>query len=606
MLKATMPPLLRTVLFACAVGLTAIAVRANPDFDRWADAFAADWARTNPQFATETQYFSGDLQDAVDRELTLLGDDGDIFGRRTVELRVALARRGLAELKTFPRASLRPTQRVSADVIHWALADNIASSDFTLQRFVFTQETGLHLGLVNFLTSVHPIRRTRDAENYLARLERVGPCLDEGIVQARAAATAGFLPPRFILDRTLKQIDGFLKASLRENEFVASLVARMAIPEVGITKADQARFADSAEKIVREKIIPVFTRVRAMLTDQIPASTADAGLWRLPHGEAAYRQALATFTTTSLGADEIHAIGLREVARTEREMDTLLRQLGYTDGTLMARYEKLEAASQPDSAADPRAHLLAEGLRIVRDAERRSADLFDLRPRAPIEVRREPAFSESTASEHYSVPAPDGTLPGIYWMPLPGPTFHVLRLRSVSYHEAVPGHHFQNALQQESAELPRFRKLAVFGNNSAYSEGWALYAERLADEQGWYAGDPQDRLGFLWWQLLRARRLVVDTGLHANRWTRQQAIDYGVSPQQIERYVAWPGQACSYMIGQLRIVELREKAKAKLGPAFSLKEFHNVVLGVGNVPLAVLAQEVETWAATPRPSKVKP
>jgi uncharacterized protein (DUF885 family) len=335
-----------------------------------------------------------------------------------------------------------------------------------------------------------------------------------------------------------------------------------------------------------------------VLAEQLPVSTDDAGLWRLPQGEAAYRYALGSNTTTTLSADEIHAIGLREVARIEREMDMLLRQLGYTDGALMQRYEKLEVASQPDSTTDPRAHMLAVGVRIVRDAERRSADLFDLRPRAQIEIRREPMFSERTASEHYTSPAPDGTLPGIYWMPLPGPTFHVLRLRSVSYHEAVPGHHFQNAVQQESTTLPRFRKLGVFGSISAYGEGWALYAERLADEQGWYEGDPRGRLGYVWWQLLRAQRLVVDTGLHAKRWTRQQAIDYGVSSQQVERYVANPGQACSYLIGQLRIVELREKAKAKLGPAFSIKEFHNVVLGVGRVPLAVLADEVDTWVAT--------
>jgi len=338
-----------------------------------------------------------------------------------------------------------------------------------------------------------------------------------------------------------------------------------------------------------------------MLAEQLPKSSDDAGVWRLPRGQAAYVRSPASNTTTKLGAEEIHTIGRREVARIEAEMDAILRQLGYQDGTVQARVEKLNLSLQLPAEPDPRPALLEQVARIVQDAERRSAAVFDLRPKAPVIVKREPAFSEKSAAAHYSDPAPDGSLPGIYWIPLadlsPKVTWIGAGLKSTAYHEAIPGHHFQTAIQQESKDLPSFRKLGVFGMNNAYNEGWALYAERLAAENGWYDGDLPGRLGYLQLQLFRARRLVVDTGLHARKWTRQQVIDFGFTPQETERYVVWPGQACSYMIGQLRILELREQAKAALGAKFSIKQFHNVILRGGTLPLAVLAQEVDAWVA---------
>lgn len=281
-------------------------------------------------------------------------------------------------------------------------------------------------------------------------------------------------------------------------------------------------------------------------------------------------------------------------------MDGLLRSLGYSSGTLNERYAQLVAPLQPKATDDPRPQILAEYEKWLRDAERRAAELFDLRPEARVEVRREPAFSEKTAAAHYTEPAPDGSRPGIFWVPLPGPPFPILTRRSLTYHEAVPGHHFQLALQQELADLPRFRRLGVIGVDSAFVEGWGLYAERLADESGWYEGDPRGRLGYMRQMLTRARRLVVDTGIHAKRWTRQQAIDYGMGPQEVERYIVWPGQACAYTIGQLRIVELREKARTAMGGRFSIKDFHNVVLRTGAVPLDVLTGEVDRWIESAR------
>ncbi len=574
---------------------------ATPSFDQWANEFSAQWVKQNPQFATRAQYFTGAEQDALDRQLTLGGAFGQTFGVKAAQERAALARQGLAALAAFPEASLTPAQRTSAAVIKWTLQDAVAGAEFADHRFVFEQFGGLHLGLVNFLTTTHPIRNPRDVENYLARLALVAPRIDEGIAEAKAAASAGILPPRFVLQRVIEQLDGFTAVKPAANVLVSSLDKRIAALGTAVSAESHAKSVATAEQEVRERILPAYTRVRALLAEQLAHATDDAGVWRLPQGAAYYANNLASLTTTQLTPAEIHAIGLREVTHLEREMEAILQQLGYKDGTIQSRIEKLNAKLNPPAEPDPRVALVAKVEALVHDAERRSADVFDLRPKSPVTVLREPAFSEKTAAAHYSPPAPDGSKPGIYWLPLPDlaprTTWLGTGLKSTAYHEAVPGHHFQIAYQQESTELPRYRKLGVFGFNSAYTEGWALYAERLAAENDWYDGDLPGKLGYLNLQLFRARRLVADTGLHNLKWTRQQVIDYGFTPAETERYIVWPGQACSYMIGQLRILELREKAKATLGPKFSIKEFHNLVLRGGSMPLDVLASEVDHWIA---------
>jgi uncharacterized protein (DUF885 family) len=368
-----------------------------------------------------------------------------------------------------------------------------------------------------------------------------------------------------------------------------------------VSAEDRDKFIAAAQKIVGESIIPAFTRARALLQDQLLLARSDAGICRFLRGEEAYAYALRRSTTTEMTAEQIHQLGLKEVARIEREMDGTLRQLGYRDGTIKQRMDKLEEDSQPASDPDPRPELLKEYDRILRDAEKRSALQFDLRPKAPVEVRREPPFTEKSAAAHYTVPAKDGSRPGIFWAPLPGPKFNILQMRTLVYHEAVPGHHFQIALQNEITDLPQFRRDRAFGFISAFGEGWALYAEQLAAESGWYENDLKGRLGQLDAELFRARRLVVDTGLHTYHWTRQQAIDYGILPSEVERYVVWPGQACSYKIGMLKILELRAQAQKALGSKFSLKEFHNVVLRNGTVPLAVLAEVVDEYVKAERP-----
>jgi len=565
------------------------AVKPNKAFDAWSDRFAEDWVRQNPQLATSTQYFSGAEQDRLDRQLTPLTQ----AQRKKM---INLARTGVARLDKFLAGPLGEEQRTSAAVMRWSLANTIASEPFEDYSFVFNQFGGVQVGLVNFMTNTHPLRRAADVDSYLARLDQVATRLDEALARARAATARGLIPPRFILERAQNQVDLFLKPEAGKNVFVTSLDERSA-KLADLAPEARAKAVADATRIVDARIRPAYARIQSFMAELHPRTGDVAGISRLPNGAAAYQQAIKTYTSTDMTAVEIHETGLRQVARIEAEMDRHLRALGYTEGSIEQRMVKLDATFQPKGEGDPRAGLLQKYAAMVADAERRSSAVFNLVPRAPVEVRREPPLTEASAAAHYSLPAPDGSRPGIFWVPMRGPTFDMIRMRSLSYHEAVPGHHFQLAIQQETASLPKFRAQRIFGGGSAHSEGWALYAERLAVEQGWYEGDVPGLLGALGSELFRARRLVVDTGLHTKGWTRQQAIDYGIGAQEVERYVAWPGQANAYMVGMLRILDLRAKAQRELGDKFTLKGFHDVVLKNGSVPLDVLGEVIDRWIA---------
>jgi uncharacterized protein (DUF885 family) len=585
-----LPSLRLSLLFIFAIAAIAAPLRAaDAEFAAWADNLAVEAMRADPEAATRAQYFEGDERDALDRQLT------PITKAYRAE-RVEFARRALDELAKFDRDKLDAQQRESAELIQWHMQDHIEGEPFEDHRFIFNQFGGLHVRLVQFLSQIHPIRNQRDAENYIARLRQVAGQIDEGIAQARDAAERGFLMPDFITRSSIGQFDRFLTGEPAENVLVMSLDERAAKVK-GLAEADRKGLVALAEQIVGKEIIPAFQRARALLEEQLPRTTPDAGLWRLSRGKEAYEFALAHFTTTKLDAEEVHQTGLREVARIEAEMDGLLRQLGYTEGSVKDRFEKLNADLQPPAEPDPRPMLLKRYEEILADSLARAQEYFDLQPKAPCVVLREPIFTEKTAAAHYTTPARDGSRPGIFWAPLPGPEYKMVNMRTLTYHEAIPGHHFQLALMQELPGLPRFRQDGIFGRNSANAEGWALYAEQLAAEAGWYEDDVVGRIGQLDAELFHARRLVVDTGLHAMKWTRQQAIDYGMPESEVERYVVMPGQACSYKIGHLRILALRDRAKQELGGRFDLRQFHNTLLRAGNVPLPLLESIVDAWIA---------
>jgi uncharacterized protein (DUF885 family) len=580
--------LMRAGAVAVFVSIAALAVpRAQGTIDDFFRDFSAEWIRGNPNQATATRYFTGPEQDRLERELTPVSSEW----RRA---RIALARRGLAVLDTFDRARLTDSQRVSADVMRWQLNVVVDGAPYEDYAFPLEQFAGVNVDVVNALTVGHPLLTEKDAQNYLARLGQVSDRMEEALVVADRLVGNGLFPPRFIVRATLFQMQQFVASAPAGNPFVTAFAARLATVKA-IPDARREALRTEAERIVGLEVYPAWKKAIALLEPLVERATDDAGLWRFKAGEVAYAYHLRRFTTTRLTPDEIHEIGLGEVARIEREMDALLRRLGRTNGSVKDRVEQLKKDLAYPNTEEGRTLIMTDVERFMRDAEARAASQFDRRPKAPVVAQPYPRFREANAAASYNAPARDGSRPGTFQIPLRPEQMTRFALRTLVYHETVPGHHFQLALELENEASPQFRQVRAFGAISALSEGWALYAERLAAESRWYEDDPEGLLGQLDDALFRARRLVVDTGIHAKRWTRQQAIDYGIEPSEVERYVVNPGQACSYMIGQLKIVELREKARKALGDRFSLKEFHSVVLGTGTAPLDVLEQQVDSY-----------
>jgi uncharacterized protein (DUF885 family) len=425
--------------------------------------------------------------------------------------------------------------------------------------------------------------------------------MNEAVTEGEKLAARNMIPPRFILESTLKSMRTFSAPAPDQNPLASAFHDRLAT--IGsITPEQRAAFRERAAKIVGTEVYPAWTRAISLLDSLLTKSTNDAGLWRFKGGDAAYAYALKRFTTTDLSAEQIHQIGLKQVARIEAEMDAILKKLGRTEGSVRERMVKLKAdLTYPEPTSDAsRAAIMRDIDTYMAGALEGSRKLFDKQPVTKVSAQPFPRFREASAAANYNRAPLDRSRSAIFQMPLRPERMTKLGLRTLVYHETVPGHHFQIALEQENAALPRFRQARALGGISALSEGWALYGERLVAEEGWYEGDPEGLLGMLDAQLFRARRLVVDTGLHAKRWTRQQAIDYGLEASEVERYVVNPGQACAYMIGQLRILELRDRARQALGDKFSLREFHNVVLGAGTVPLEILAQEADRYVESKR------
>lgn len=553
------------------------------------DSFTAEWVRANPNQAISSGFFTGDEQNQLERQVTPLT-------RQYLLDRIALARQGLDGLNRFDLSNEPDNVRIPAEVMRWSLERVIEEEPFLDYDFPLQQMNGANVGLVNQLTVVHPLRNANDAENYLVRLQLLDDRMREATAVAASQAASGVIPPDFILQTTIGQMERFIAPPPAQNPLATTLYEKTA--NAGLSEAQRSQLAERASQIIATRVYPAWQHAIEELRSQLDSATPDAGLWRFENGADVYAFQLKRFTTTELSADEIHNIGLREVARIESQMDELMRQIGLTEGSLAERVAILrERLAYEDSPAG-RAAIMDDIEMYMRDAERRAEDLFDVRPQSPVIAQPYPEFRWESAAASYTAPPLDGSRPGIFQMPLRRDRLTNFTLKSLVYHEAVPGHHFQIALVGEDANLPRFMQIRAFGGISASSEGWALYAERLAAESGWYEDDVEGLLGQLDSELFRARRLVVDTGLHAKQWTRQQAIDYGIPPSEVDRYVVYPGQATSYMIGQLRIIELRERAREALGNDFSMREFHNVVLGLGVVPLTVMEREIDAYIAS--------
>jgi uncharacterized protein (DUF885 family) len=444
--------------------------------DDFFSAFTDDWMRFHTDAAASVRYFKGAEQDAIERQIE----------PRTLRHRDAerlLVRKGLNELRSFDRRKMTDAQLLSADIIAWDLDNRIQGEQFQDYTFPLVQTDGAQAALPALLTVQHPVATLRDAENYVARLGQMAPRMEEVIVEARRLIGKNLVPPKFILKSAIAQIDAFLSNPPARNPLVVTFSERMRRVK-NLPGPKQAELRAAAEKITAEQVYPAWRKAKALLDAEATKASDDAGLWRLPNGLEAYNYRLRQFTTTKMTAEEIHQTGLRMVAEIEGRMDGRLRQLGRTEGSARARMDKLRD-DQPAFPATPegRSGYEADIERIIRDAERRAALLFDRVPKTGVVARPYPDFMGPRAAS-YSHPAPDGSRPGMFQFSEFGVTRTRFGLRTVVYHETIPGHHFQNALLMEDAELPRFRRDGIFGHNSANSEGWGLYAERLAAESG--------------------------------------------------------------------------------------------------------------------------
>jgi len=516
---------------------------------------------------------------------------------------LARSKRELAMVRGFAPETLGEDARLDQDVVTYQLERSIAGREqFTYGdsggRFVpfrLSQLSGAYREVPDFLDTQHRVKDAVDADAYLARLGAFANVIDQETARQRADAARGVFAPDYILDTTLKQFAALRERPAAETGLVTSYAAKLRAANLPPERAAQAA------KIVAEKGFPAFDRQRALVTELRGKAVHDAGVWRLPDGEAYYAAAAEAATTVRMTGDEIHKLGLEQVAEISARIDTILRSQGISEGTVGARLVALnERPDQLFPNTDPGREALLETLRTqVRAMEKRLPEQFASLPKAPVEVRRVPPSIQAGApGGYYQAATLDGSRPGIYYINLRD-TFDRPKfgLATLSYHEAVPGHHLQVMLALESSAIPLIRRRGGF---SGYSEGWALYTEQLADEMGMYEGDPLGQAGYLQSLLFRATRLVVDSGMHAKRWSREKATDYfiattgiarGRSQGEIDRYTVWPGQACSYKIGHTVWVELRDEAKAKAGAQWDPRKFHDV-LRKGAMPLDVLKRVV--------------
>jgi uncharacterized protein (DUF885 family) len=507
-------------------------------------------------------------------------------------------------LRSYDRKRQSKGQLLSTDIMDWFLDDQARSEPYRFHNYPLNQMFGIQSELPNFMLTLHPLVSGLEARNYLRRLSKFGIKFDQVLEGLKMREQKDVIPPRFVIRRVLDEMIAFAGQPAVENPLYTVFKDKLA--KLKLSASEQQRLLSEAEAQINAIVYPAYQKFITYFTALETKATDDDGVWKLPDGDSYYAYCLRSNTTTEMDPDEVHAIGLAEVDRIEAEMKDILARLGYPDVENAPR--KLQEFAKEDRFLFPntdegRSQALAEYQRILDQVNANLDSHFDVRPKAAMKVERVPEFREKTSAGAYYQPADlGGGRPGVFYANLRDMSeVAKFGMKTLAYHEGIPGHHFQIAIAQELRGVPFFRRLVPF---TAYSEGWALYAEKLAREFGIYADDPYSELGCLDAELFRAVRLVVDTGIHARRWTRQQAIDYMQQHtasilesivSEVERYIVMPGQACAYKIGEIKILELRAKARQTLGEKFDLRQFHNVILKNGAMPLSLLEQVVEAY-----------
>ena len=511
----------------------------------------------------------------------------------------------LATLKRYDLNDLSDIQKITHKIAIFDTENDIKEfEEFRYHSYPFNQISGNHLGLVEFMTDTHPIRNVREAEDYIERVELFDESLSANLIWLEEQKKLGIFAPKFVFDHVIRQLYELINYKDDENPLMQIFVKK--INSLGINDDQVNNLVSELSAVIKSDVKPGFKLILDYMEENYVSSNVNHGVWSLPNGNEFYALRLRSYTTTNYTAEEIHQIGLNEVARIGNRMKEIFLELGYEVNKPVGKMMN-ELNENPkflyEDTPDRKEIVIKDYNKMVKEAEEDVRPYFEKFPKSPVEVRAVPEYSEKTAAGgYYQAPSLDGSRPGVFYANLydikQTPKFG---MRTLTFHEAVPGHHFQIALNQENEDLTLYRKLGY--RTSAYTEGWALYSEQLAVEVG-MTKDLYDELGVLQSEMFRANRLVVDTGIHYKKWTREKAMEYmkettGMSDTEvrveIERYIVWPAQATSYKMGMLQILELRDRAKNEMGDKFDLKQFHSIVLDQGIVPLFILEDLIDEW-----------
>ncbi|HYI11101.1 MAG TPA: DUF885 family protein [Thermoanaerobaculia bacterium] len=583
--------MLAVLLLFASAGSAAAQELSAADLDRrrkaLMDLLHEQWEytlKTSPEFAS----ILGDRR---------YNDQVSDSSEKGIQAELAMTRKFLRRFEAIDTRGFSEQERLNRDLMVRGLRETLDAVPFVNHRMPVNQMGGLHLFLAQ-LPSMLPFATVKDYDDYIIRLGKLPRGLDNTIVNMRKGMSARLMPPKFLLEKVAEQAQGLADSKGEKSPFAVPVTK---FPE-GISEADQSRIKTAVLASIEKDIIPAYTRFAKFVRDEYaPKGRIDVGVWSLPDGRARYAFQVRSMTTTDMTPDAIHELGLREVARIEGEMLQIAKKLGYSD---LAAFNKAIAAN-PELKPKEGQQLIDLYSKYIDQMYARLPELFGRLPKAKLEVVPVPEFrAEGAAAASYETGSPDGARPGrVYVNTHEATSRSLLPTESTAYHEGAPGHHMQLSIQQELTDLPPFRQQ---GGYTAFQEGWALYTERLGKDVGFYQ-DPYSDYGRLNDEMLRAIRLVVDTGLHHKKWTREQvvqffrdhsAIDEVEIQSETDRYIVWPGQALAYKIGQLKILELRGRAEKALGAKFDIRAFHDQVLGAGALPMDELEKSIDRWIAT--------
>lgn len=512
----------------------------------------------------------------------------------------------MLETAKFDLVKLNEQERLSLQLFQADLKRRLANDEFRLHRYIMNQFSAWHTTVPSFLINIHRISSIEDAKAYIERLQGVKPLFEQVFAQLALRQEAGIFPPQWAYDQMIQASANVIKGNPFEESAEDSTILadfKSKLDALGLSNAEKGGLLAEANQALNESVKPAYLQMIAELTKQQAYSPEGDGVWRLPDGDKWYQNRLSWFTTTDLSAQEIHEIGLANVERIHDQMRDIMKKVNF-EGDLQAFFTFMREDDQfyYDNTDEGRERYLSEAKAYIDRMEAQLPDYFGLVPKADMIVKRVEPFREQSAGKaFYQSPSKDGSRPGTYYANLYDmrsmPTY---QMEALAYHEGIPGHHMQRSIAQELEGIPEFQKYVSF---TAYTEGWGLYTEELAKDMGFYE-DPYSDFGRLAMELWRACRLVVDTGIHEMKWSREEAIAYLIentpnpeydAVKAIERYIALPGQATAYMVGKLKIMELRERAKERLKDQFSYADFHDQVLMYGPIPLNVLEEKIQQW-----------